>query len=352
MNKPKILNKFKSKESKEKSSVMNAPTGRVTNDTVSEHRDAILKKGREFKYPFQHSKHKIVIISLTLTSVALVLLGMITALQLYKRQSTSDFAYRVSQIIPFPVAKVNGEFVSYESYLFTLSPNINWLYQHGTTDLNSEDGKRQIKHFKRASLDRALEDQIARGLAEKHGITVDGAKIDKDIEDLRARGGDLEQIIFDSYNFRSIQDFRRADYSGRLRLEVARQLDKEAPERAKKILSEIKAGKPFADVAKVYSEDLETKPLGGDIGIVEKGRANLPEEVADKVFAMKSGDVSDVISTSSDYFIINVTEKLDDKRAKISIIRIKIKDISQYLKEYRLQKKVSEYIKLENIETE
>jgi len=67
---------------------------------------------------------------------------------------------------------------------------------------------------------------------------------------------------------------------------------------------------------------------------------------------MKSGDVSDVISTSSDYFIINVTEKLDDKRAKISIIRIKIKDISQYLKEYRLQKKVSEYIKLENIETE
>ena len=100
------------------------------------------------------------------------------------------------------------------------------------------------------------------------------------------------------------------------------------------------------------SEDLETKQLGGDIGVVEKGRANLPPEVSDKVFQLQPGQVSDVIKTSSDYFIVTVTEKVDENRAKVSIIRIKVKDMTQYLKEYREQNKVKEYIKLQQSTTE
>ena len=39
----------------------------VTSDTVNKHRDEVLNKGRKFKYPFQHSKHRVAI-----TSVAVV----------------------------------------------------------------------------------------------------------------------------------------------------------------------------------------------------------------------------------------------------------------------------------------
>ncbi len=80
--------------------------------------------------------------------------------------------------------------------------------------------------------------------------------------------------------------------------------------------------------------------------MVGRDHANIPTEVADKLFQLKQGEVSDVISTSSDYFIVSATEKIDENRMRVALIRIKAKDMSEYLKEYRSQKKVSEYIKL------
>ena len=50
---------------------------------------------------------------------------------LYRRQSTSDFTRSVTRIFPFPVAKVNGSFVSYESYLFELGTAIKFGLLYG-----------------------------------------------------------------------------------------------------------------------------------------------------------------------------------------------------------------------------
>ena len=119
----------------------------------------------------------------------------------------------------------------------------------------------------------------------------------------------------------------------------------------KKILAEIKAGKPFAQAANESSEDLESKQLGGDIGVVEKGRANVPQEVADAIFKLNQGEVSGVIKTSSDYYIVTVTQKVDETRSKVAIIKVKVKSMTDYLNEYRNAKKVHEYIKLQKVTT-
>jgi parvulin-like peptidyl-prolyl isomerase len=187
---------------------------------------------------------------------------------------------------------------------------------------------------------------IARSLARQHKISVNDKEVDDVVARVKSSGGDLSQILGESFNFTE-SELRRYIKDNILRQKVARELDAEAPKRAEAILAEIKAGKLFADVARASSEDLETKQLGGDIGVVEKGRANLPPEVSDKVFQLQPGQVSDVIKTSSDYFIVTVTEKVDENRSKVSIIRIKVKDTTQYLKEYREQNKVKEYIKLQ-----
>ena len=86
--------------------------------------------------------------------------------------------------------------------------------------------------------------------------------------------------------------------------------------------------------------------------MVEKGHANLPSQVEEAIFKLKAGEVSGVLETPTDYFIVTVTEKVDESRAKVAIIRIKVKDMSQYLKDYREQGKVKEYIKLKNITSE
>ncbi len=342
-----LLNKRK-QQTKKAEPTPSESDQRVTNDSVSRHRDEVLSKGRQFKYPFQHSKHRVAIVSIAVVMIALGLLGSYTGLQLYRWQDTSDFTKGVTGILPFPVARVNKSYTSYESYLFELTSSLHWQEKYGTTDLRSPDGKRQIEYLKRSALDKALTNTIARSLAKKNAISVTDKEVDDVVARIKSSGGDLKQILGESFDFTE-SELRRYIRDNILRQKVARELDKAAPKRAETVLAEIKAGKSFADAAKSSSEDLETKQLGGDIGVVERGRANLPPEVAEKVFQLQPGQVSDVIKTSSDYFIVAVTEKVDENRAKVAIIRIKVKDMTQYLKEYRAQNNVKEYIKLQQI---
>ena len=349
MKKPKLLAKLKRPEAS-KPPIDDSPA-RVTNETVSHHRDAMLSKGRQFKYPFHRSKHRVAVISILVVAAALILLGSFTGLQLYRWQSTSDFTRSVTSVLPFPVAKVNGSYTSYESYLFELGSSLHWQEKYGTTDLKSPDGKRQIDYLKRSALDKAMTNTSARTMARKNNVSVNDKEIDDVVARIKASGGDLGQILGESFDFTEAE-LRRYIKDNILRQKVARSLDKEAPVRAEKLLAQIRGGQAFAEVAKTSSEDLETKQLGGDIGVVERGRANLPQEVSEKIFQLKAGEVSDVIKTSSDYFIISVTEKVDENRAKVSIIRVKVKDMIQYLKEYRDKKKASEFIKLQQSSTQ
>jgi len=335
--------KFKAVKNREDSPRSDTPE-RVTNDSVSKHRDEVLNKGRKFKYPFQHSKHRVAITSVVLVVTGLILLGLTTGYQLYKKQSTSDFAYQVTQIIPFPVAKVDGNFTSYESYLFELKPSLYWLEQFGTTDLNSPDGERQIEHYKAVSLDRAMTNTIARALAKENGISVDDKDVDEAVNRVEALGGNLDQVISEAYNY-SVKDFRRLKKDALLRLKVAKELDKAAPKRAEKVLAEITAGKTFEDAAKEYSDDLETKQLGGDLGIIEKGKAKLRDEVSGAAFNLEPGQVSGVIETENgDYYIIKVTEKPTATTVKLSVIQIQVKSMDEYLKDYEKDGKVKRYI--------
>ena len=45
---------------------------RITNETVAAHREEVLSSARKYIYPLQHSKHRIVRISLSLLATALV----------------------------------------------------------------------------------------------------------------------------------------------------------------------------------------------------------------------------------------------------------------------------------------
>jgi peptidyl-prolyl cis-trans isomerase SurA len=92
--------------------------------------------------------------------------------------------------------------------------------------------------------------------------------------------------------------------------------DKPAPEddpkaleaaetKAKELLGQIQKGAKFEDIAKKNS-DGPTASQGGDLGFFKRG--TLAKELEDKTFAMKPGDVSDVIRTRQGYVLLKVTE--------------------------------------------
>lgn len=78
-----------------------------------------------------------------------------------------------------------------------------------------------------------------------------------------------------------------------------------AEAKANDLLKQIRDGASFEDIAKKYS-DGPSAADGGALGSFKRGQ--LAKELEDKTFAMKAGDVTDVIRTKQGYVILKVVD--------------------------------------------
>jgi peptidyl-prolyl cis-trans isomerase SurA len=78
-----------------------------------------------------------------------------------------------------------------------------------------------------------------------------------------------------------------------------------AQAKAEDLLAQIRKGASFEDVAK-KSSDGPSAAQGGELGEFQRG--TLAKELEDKTFAMKPGDVTDVVRTKQGFVILKVTE--------------------------------------------
>jgi peptidyl-prolyl cis-trans isomerase C len=113
---------------------------------------------------------------------------------------------------------------------------------------------------------------------------------------------------------------------------------KKAKEKAEALLKEIKAGKDFAELAKTNSS-CPSSAQGGDLGVFGKGQMVPSFEAA--AFALKPGEVSDVVETQFGYHIIKLTEKKEAGVTKFDEVKERIQE---YLKGTKMQKAVADYI--------
>jgi len=74
---------------------------------------------------------------------------------------------------------------------------------------------------------------------------------------------------------------------------------------AQDLLDQFHKGAQFADLAKKYSDGPSAKD-GGDLSYFKRG--TLSKELEDKVFALKAGEVTDVIRTKQGYVILQASE--------------------------------------------
>ena len=121
-------------------------------------------------------------------------------------------------------------------------------------------------------------------------------------------------------------------------------------EEAKKILEQINAGKDFAELAKQYSKDTQTKDAGGDLGYFGKGQ--MEEEFEKAAFKLKPNEISDIVKTKYGFHILKVTDQRDslsfeDVKTYISAELEKIKKdekLDEYYDEWMKESKIEKYI--------
>ena len=173
----KLLNKIR-KRSKKAPMVAEQPSSmRITNETVAEHRERILAGGRKFKYPLQTPKHRIVLVTVLLVVLTVATFFGVFTWSLYVGQNTSQFTQRLTQVLPYPVANVEGKQVRFSDYLLELRSALHYLATKENVNFNSEDGKRQLDYIKRKSMDTVLSDTYAAKLARGLGISVDSHEL-------------------------------------------------------------------------------------------------------------------------------------------------------------------------------
>jgi len=99
----------------------------------------------------------------------------------------------------------------------------------------------------------------------------------------------------------------------------------ETEELAQEVKTKLSAGEDFAELAKQYSTDENSKELGGDLGFFARG--DMEKEFEEVAFSLSVGQVSDPVKTTYGYHIIKADDKKEAKEAAFEESKDKIKDI-------------------------
>jgi len=308
---------------------------RITNETVAEHREEVLSSARKYIYPLQHSAHRVVIISVSLLTALIVIFFVYCTLALYKFHNTSTFVYRVTQVIPFPIAKAGPRYVTYENYLFELRHYIHYYQTQQRVDFNSESGKQQLAEFRKRAMDLVVNDAYVKQVADQHDISVSDRELDDAIRLVRSQNrlGSNDQVFEDvlkEFWGWSLNDFKRELRQQMLAQKVVSTLDTSTQSRAKEAYAKIQGGADFAEIAKQYSDDTSTRANGGDYGFaIGQSDRDLPPQVIDAMFRLKAGETSGVINTGASLEIVKIKDVSGDK-VHASHVVFAFKPISTY----------------------
>lgn len=321
----------------------------ITNSTVSEHRDQVLSEARKFIVPLRHSRKKIVTISISIAIFLIVSFISVTSYMLYKSQSTSRFTYKVTQLIPYPIARIKTDFISYEDYLFELRRFMHYSSSQQKINFQSDEGKLLLADFKTKALQKVIDAAYIKQLAADQSVTVTDAEIDDEIGALRAQSRTTDKVFEDvlkEYWGWTLNDLKRSVKGELLEKKVVYALDKSAQSKAEAVVTQLKQGKDFGAVVAEYSDDTATKTTGGVIDeSITRTDKNVHPKVLQAIFNLKPGQVSDPINSGRTIEIIKLVS-IDGDKAKIARIQINLRTTEETLSEIKQQKPVKKYIHL------
>jgi len=328
------------------------PPSRITSETIEQHREHVLAGGRKFKYPLQYAKHKLVFNAIIIAIAAFIIAIVVGWWQLYPQQNTSEFMYRVTKVIPVPVAYINGQPVLYSDYLMKYLSSIRYLERKEQLNTKTDSGKRQVEYIKQKSMQYVVENAYAEKLAGQLDVSVSGDELDKYLKELRqTSAGEISEatndaVIMDYYGWGS-SEYRYIIKKELLRQKVSYVLDKKAQNVIDKVKANLDA-KPktsFKALTGALLKQSDSELSYGVSGWVPK--TNQDGGIASAASALKKQGISGIIkSTLGDgYYIVRMLDTRDDQ-VRYEYIKAPLSEFQDSLDKLIEDGKVSELISI------
>lgn len=100
------------------------------------------------------------------------------------------------------------------------------------------------------------------------------------------------------------------------------------------VITELKQGKSFIELADTYSDDIGSKSLGGDLGFTDG--TVFPEEFENKISELDVNDISDLIELENSFHVLKITERNQSYISK--------EDVKESILSAKAREKLSEII--------
>jgi hypothetical protein len=291
-------------------------------EKVEERREEVLAKGRKFKYPLQWTKHRVVINTILISLIILALIVVGGWLALYRLGMTDELLYRVTKIIPVPVATVDSENVRFSDYLMLYRSSMTSIERQSGNQFDQDSVNSLRAEYKRSALDEAEKYTYAAVLAKQLDIAVTDEEIAKEFErHLKIGGIDRSEegflkIITDNFGMNK-SEYERMLYLSLLKAKVSIAIDEKAnkiAEKVEKLLAE--NGNNYSAVAEALGDEIVYEETGGlvDSKNIDGGRAS-------EAMKLEPGASSGrFISMNGDgYYFVKLIKKTDSEANFVSI---------------------------------
>ena len=313
---------------------------RITNDTVAQHREKVLAAGRKHKYPIQYTKRRLVWITMLVSVVILIVFVALGWAQLYVWKDTSDIAYRITKILPLPVANIDGENAEYSDYLLYHRSSLVVLQSQGQADQ-----KDKVKFYQNQSIDKALEVAYAKKLARENNITVDDKKVQdlikKQQESSKLSQSAYESVVKDNLHW-SMDELKTAMKYTLLKQEVSFKIDKTANSLVSDIKKRLQEGKSLKDIATEMGDkvqpvfDLSVSTDNSDGGLTKAA------------MSLTKGKISGPIKTlSGDGYYFVTLNNIEGNTVNYSYVKVPLTEFNNQFNYLKNNNKVKYFISID-----
>ena len=329
------MNLFKKKDNK-----------KTEQEKVDERREEVLARGRKFKYPLQWTKHRVVINTILIAVIVIAILFTSGWLALYQFGMTDEMLYRVTKILPVPVATVDGENVAFSDYLmFYRSSMTSIERQSGNVDNQGNENDLRLQ-YKRAALSESEDFTYAAKLAKELELEVTDEEVANEFARHLSIGGterseeSFMKIVSDNFGLDK-GEYERTLYLTLLKSKVEITIDEAANKTAARVEALLaENGGDYTAVAETLGDAIIYEETGGMVP-----NQNIDGGRAAEAFKLEPSQQSGrFISMSGDgYYFVKLIAKTDTEVNFVSI-KVPFTEFDNRMSALRDENKIQEFV--------